>query len=178
MHRTLIAVALIAVAGCAATTPSTLEASITDRPRAPVGHAPDDPMFQFAGTWEGTLNGFNAPNFIDGAGFPMTFRLVIGTDDSVAVFHLKDNGDWDEMKHEFFQLIRWGSQAVVSSITSGHDDDGTWVEGSTFCLVHHDRDSLVAYWLRTVNNLDMPPTAEYYHFAWGNSGQMHRVTSP
>ena len=135
-------------------------------------------MFQFVGSWEGTLNAFNGPNFIDATGLSGSFRIVIDANNSVAVFYRKKNGDSEEAKRGSFALSTWGSQAVVWAIDSGHDQDGTWVEGWTFCLVHLDGDTLVAYWLRNVNNLDIARTDSNYHFAYGYSGQMHRVTGP
>ena len=170
LMRAFVIAAVLCLSGCSTIHPNQAAKST---PVAPEGHSPSDPMFQFIGTWEGKLDGYNAPHFIDGAGFPMTFRIVI-TPDSVRVLQ-SQKGEWKEMKPGFFRLNQWGSQAIVSSITSGRDDEGTWVESSSFTLMHHNPDTLIAYWLRRVNNLDIPADRPYYHFAWGNSGEMHRV---
>lgn len=165
-HALLIALPVIGLLSACASAPPV--------PSAPAGHSADDPMFQFVGTWEGTLDGYNAPNFLDSAGYPLTYRIVIEDNGSASVYTLV-KGKWKEAKHGFFRVAHFGSQAIVSSITSARDEDGTWVEGSTFTLVHHDTNTVVAYWLRTVNNLDLLPTADGFHFAWGYSGPMHRM---
>jgi hypothetical protein len=163
MKRILTFFVLLALTACA--TP----------PSAPSGRSPDDPMFQFSGTWEGALDGHGGPHFVDGSGHSRSFRIIIDSHGNATVFQQLDS-EWKEMKPPgSFRLTKWGSQAVVSSITSGRDDEGTWVENTSFTLVRHDQDTVVAYWLRTVNNLDLPTTHEDYHFAWGFSGKMSRV---
>jgi hypothetical protein len=79
------------------------------------------------------------------------------------------------MKPGTFSIYNWGSQAVIYSLTSGQDKDGTWVEGSSFTLVHHSPSSIIAYWLRTVNNLNLPTDNPDFHFAWEFSGEMRKV---
>ncbi|HET7222299.1 MAG TPA: hypothetical protein VFI81_03800 [Rhodanobacteraceae bacterium] len=165
MKQLLLVFVVLLMAGCAGTPISS----------APVGHVPNEPMFQFQGTWQGKLDGYDAPNFIDSAKYPITFRIVIGQDNDARVFTL-EKGVWDEIKPGFFHVF-WagGPQVIITSITSGGDKDGTWVEGSTFTLVRDDADTLIAYWLRTVNNLDTSKDAKYHYFAWGYSGPMHRL---
>lgn len=140
---------------------------------APSGFAPGDPMFQFVGAWEGSLEGHSGPNLVAGAGVKRAFRIVIGAQ-QVHVFQRLD-GQWSEMKPGTFIIYNWGSQAVIYSLTSGKDSDGTWVEGSSFILVHHSSTSVIAYWLRTVNNLNLPSDNPDFHFGWEFSGEMHKV---
>jgi hypothetical protein len=135
-----------------------------------------DPMFQFEGTWQGAIEGFGGPNLVNGAGVTRECRLVIGSDGAAKAYQQLASG-WSEVKPGSFWVTHWASQALVRSITSGHDKDGTWVEGWTFILVHHDKDSLVAYWMRTVNNLDLPQTNDDFHFGWAFSGVLHRVAN-
>lgn len=169
MMRSAYLLVLTAALACGcATTEQPSEA-----PSAPIGHSADEAMFQFVGTWEGTLDGYNGPHFIDGVGFPMKFRIVV-TPTEVSVFNLV-KGEWHEMKPGAFHGNYFGPHAIISSSTSGQDDDGTWVESSTFTLAHTDTDTVIAYWQRTVNNLDIPPDQQYYQFAWGNSGVMRRA---
>jgi hypothetical protein len=155
-----------ALGGCA-TTPT---------PSAPYGHDVNDPMFQFAGTWEGSLHCYNGPHFIDGEGAALTFRIAIQKSLDASVFEFV-KGEWQEFKRGAFWTTQLGSQMIVNSLTSGPDEDGTWVEGSTFTLVHRDANTVIAYWLRTVNNLDIPPTDISFQFAWGCSGEMRMVES-
>lgn len=43
-------------------------------------------------------------------------------------------------------------------------------ESVTFTLVHDSPMMLVAYYVRAVNNLDLPVSNPDAHFAWGGSG--------
>jgi hypothetical protein len=140
---------------------------------APGGRAADDPMFRFDGGWEGTLAGHGGPDLVDGAGMQRAFRIEVGAGQARVFQQLR--GQWSEMKPGTFAVSAWGSQAVVYSLTSGQDDDGTWVEGSSFTLVRTSPDAVVAYWLRTVNNLDLPPQHPDHHFAWEFSGEMRKA---
>jgi hypothetical protein len=141
----------------------------------PTGRPPSDPMFQFVGLWEGSLAGFDGPDFFPGAGHEIVFRLFI-TPDAVHVF-TQSEGEWKESKPGFFSQSQWASQMIISSITSGHDDEGVWVESSIFTLVHVDSDTLQAYWVRAVNNLDLPLDHPDHHFAWGSSGHLKRINA-
>lgn len=167
---------VIVLAGC---TTSAIKTSPTagtySGTSAPAGYDSNDPMFQFLGVWEGTLDGHDGLNLVAGDGFKRSFRIAV-TPRQVRVFQ-QLNGEWSEMKSGAFGLSSWGPQAVISSLTSARDNDGTWVEGSSFTLVHHSAESLIVYWLRTVNNLDLPADNPDFHFAWEFSGEMHLVKS-
>lgn len=145
-------------------------------PGVPLNHASDDPRFQFRGTWIGTLRGYDAPSFIDSKRYPLSFCVFIGSADNAKVYKWS-KGKWKDFGNRPYSWTSWGSQAEVSALASGTDDDGTWVEGSRFTFVRYDADTSIVYWLRTVNNLDIPATAQYYYFAWGYSGRMHRVAA-
>ena len=165
---------LVVLAGCSMSTvknPSLTEAFL--QTSAPAGYDKDDPMFQFLGTWEGTLDGHSGPNLVAGSGFKRTFRIVVMAQ-QVHVFQQLDD-QWSEMKPGAFMISNWGPQAVVSSLTSAKDNDGTWVENSSFTLVHHSPGSLIVYWLRTVNNLNLPADNPDFHFAWEFSGEMRLI---
>ena len=166
MRKLLLFLFAGALAACATTEP----------PRAPYGYDVDDPMFQFAGTWEGALQCHSGPYFIDGDGAEFKFRIAIDRELVASVFSFID-GQWVEFKGGAFETKQWGSQMIVNSITSGRDEDGTWVEGSSFTLVYSDVNVVMAYWLRTVNNLDMQPSDIGFQFAWSCSGPMRMVES-
>jgi uncharacterized lipoprotein NlpE involved in copper resistance len=165
MTRSILLLVVLILSGCASRS--------VDDPLV-AGRAITDPMFQFDGTWEGAIDGFGGPNLVDGAGVTRQCRLVIGPGSMAKAYQQLDSG-WSEVKPGSFWVIHWASQALVRSITAGHDNDGTWVEGWTFLLVHRDKDSVVAYWLRTVNNLDLPQTNDDFHFGWGFSGVLYRA---
>jgi hypothetical protein len=170
-HWILLFAMVAGVPGCAS-----LSAPLhSNRPRAVLAHPAIDLRFQFQGTWEGTLDGYNAAHYTNSAGFPMRFRIVVGRW-HVSVYNFV-KGEWHEMKHGAFRMRNSGPHALIYSTTSGGDGDGIWVESSTFTLAHTGPDEVVAYWQRAVNNLDSPPTDQWYQFAWGYSGTMHRVTA-
>ncbi len=131
---------------------------------------------QFTGTWEGSLQCNNGHKFIDGEGATLKFRIVIRSDHEAAVFEFND-GKWQELKPGAFNSKRLGPQMIINSLTSGQDADGTWFEGSSFTLAHRNAKTLVAYWLRTVNNINLPPSDISYQYAWGCSGEMNYVQS-
>lgn len=166
---------ILSLVGCAtktvktASTPTAFSATA-----APAGVSSDNPMFQFAGVWEGTLNGHSGPDLAAGVGVKRSFRIVVDAQQAHAFQQI--DGQWSEMKAGTFSLFNWGSQAVIYSLTSGQDEDGTWVEGSSFTLVHHSPSSIIAYWLRTVNNLNLSPDSPDFHFAWEFSGEMHKAS--
>lgn len=141
---------------------------------APIGHAANEPLFQFQGSWVGTLRGYDAPFFQDGKADHKTFCIFIGPHGKADVFSWK-NGEWSNFGNRSFGAFFWGPQAMITSVASGHDDDGVWVEGLTFTLVRYDLHTATAYWLRTVNNLDMPKTDRWHTFAYGYTGRMRRI---
>jgi hypothetical protein len=172
----LIALLFVAImfAGCSANVVKHQPAPEVFAPvSAPDGLSPSEPMFQFSGAWEGTLNGHDGPNLVDGLAAKRAFRIVVDAK-QVHVFQQLD-GHWSEMKAGTFHISNWASQAVISSLTAGKDKDGTWVENSSFTLVHHSPSSIIAYWLRTVNNLNLPVDNPDFHFGWEFSGEMHQV---
>lgn len=135
-------------------------------------------MFQFAGTWQGKIEFFDAPRFEPSPkGAAMDVRFVIHLP-SVRVFARpvsNKTAPWGEVKSGYFGGQVWGSQAVFSSVTSGKDSDGLWVESISFNLVHDSPMTLVVYYVRAVNNLDLPVANSDAHFAWGGSGQFQRM---
>ncbi len=131
-------------------------------------------MFQFIGSWQGTLGGYSAPHFEDGASSPLTVKIIIKPKRVAQVFTLA-SGKWEELKPNTFAVEHYGPHAIVVSTTSGKDSDGTWVETYVFTLASTSPGQLVAYALRTVNNLDMVPGHPHRQFAFGNSGVMHLI---
>ncbi|MCW0424761.1 hypothetical protein [Xanthomonas sacchari] len=144
------------------------------RPRPVLAH-PSDASFDFQGSWEGVLDGFDAPHYVDSAGFPMRFRFVVSRW-HVRVYTLV-SGAWREMKPGQFRMRNSGPHALIYSTTSGRDEDGVWVESSSFTLARTSNDEMIVYWQRTVNNLDVPPTDQWHQFAWGYSGTMRRAAA-
>jgi hypothetical protein len=175
MRLTALSVATALLAGCSTTSIKNVPAAAAfSAAKAPYGFMSSDPMFQFVGTWEGTLEGHSGPNLVAGAGSKIAFRIVIDPQQA-HVFQQLDSR-WSEMKPGTFSVYNWGSQAVVYSLTSGTDEDGTWVEGSSFTLMHNSPSSLIVYWLRTVNNLNLSADNPDFYFTWEFSGEMHKFS--
>lgn len=162
-----LALSLLATSCAAVTAPL-----YTHRPRPVLAH-PTDARFDFQGTWEGSLDGFNAPNYVDSAGFPMRFRFAVSRW-HVRVYNMV-KGSWQEMKPGQFRMRNAGPHALIYSTSSGRDEAGVWVESSSFTMARTSKDEMSVYWQRTVNNLDVAPTDEWYQFAWGYSGTMRRT---
>lgn len=164
---------LVLLAGCAAR--KTVK---NPPPQAPQGRSASDPMFQFRGTWQGRIDFFNAPRFEPSSKrTSMEIRFVIHLP-SVRVFTRpvsNKTAPWAEVNSGQFGGQIWGSQAVLNSVTSGNDSDGLWIESISFTLVHDSPMTLVVYFIRAVNNLDLPVANPDAHFAWGGSGQFQRV---
>lgn len=169
----LLACLLALLAGC------TGDKVVKNLPlQAPQGRSASDPMFQFVGTWQGRIDFFDAPRFEpDSKGQSMDVRFVIRPQNAKVFARPVSNATapWTEVKPGFFAGKTWGSQAVISSLTSGTDKDGLWVESVSFTLVHDSPMTLVVYYVRAVNNLDLPVANPDAHFAWGGSGQLQRV---
>ncbi|WP_369915412.1 hypothetical protein AB8810_02045 [Xanthomonas sp. NCPPB 3005] len=95
--RWTVALALFLLTSCATVTAPLY----TYRPRPVLAH-PSDAKFDFQGTWEGVLDGFDAPRYVDSAGFPRRFRFVISRW-QVRVYNVV-KGSWQEMKPGQFRL--------------------------------------------------------------------------
>ena len=84
---------------------------------------------------------------------------------------------WDATKDWQFQVQRKLTNAVVSAINSGRDDDGLWVETWVFALTQKDRNTLISNWFWVMNNNNLPLTTDYGKFSLAARGELHR-TSP
>jgi len=131
--------------------------------------------FQFIGTWEGSLEGNNGSHFSNSVGRQLKVRIVIIAQNDVSVFFLEED-KWVEINHGLFKIAQWGPHALLVSISSGDDQDGTWVESFSSTLAYIDDNTIVAYWLRTVSNISLPTTDKNYQWARSFSGALNRVS--
>jgi hypothetical protein len=127
---------------------------------------PDD----LRGDWRGTLVIANAPDSHDDLDWrnPNRFRFVI-SESSVHVLAW-DNETWREIKPGTFAITTYETSAVITSITSGNDEDGVWVETWSFAVTVIDSDHIRAMFQRQVNNKDMKrddPAATWGQIAFG-----------
>lgn len=139
------------------------------------GQAPD--IGTIDGTWEGELSYLTGPGLgqrrPDAPPSVLKIRIVIDKND-VHVFNFL-NGTTEEAKLGSLRLTRLLTNAVVASIDSGNDKDGTWVETWTFVLTLKDKGTLNAIWTRQVNNINLPLDVSYSKFARAASGELKRV---
>jgi hypothetical protein len=159
MYRSFIAKVLLtaivaSVAACTATTS-------VSKPVVPL---------DLRGDWRGTLVIANAPDSHDDLEWrnPNRFRFVV-SESSVRVYAW-DNETWRETKPGTFDITTYETSAVITSITSGTDEDGVWVETWSFAVTVIDSDHLRAMFQRQVNNKDMKrddPAATWGQIAFG-----------
>jgi hypothetical protein len=132
---------------------------------------------EFHGTWEGTLQRTSLPSaevkpeWTDAG----RIRIVISKAD-VKVFTWNDD-EWRQIKPKTFGITVFDTNAVISSITSGRDNDGVWVETWSFAVSIIDSQRLHALFQRQVNNKDLPrddPDATWGTVAFG---KLERVSN-
>jgi hypothetical protein len=126
-------------------------------PRAQL-HCDDSPT-NFAGTWNLALVTTKAPP----AGTPKRNYRISIENDAAKVFY-EDKDKWIESKPGTFRLTREGQTAVISSIDSGWDFDGQWIETWTFYLLRTGEKTAFASFVRTVNNPHLPPSLSWKAF--------------
>ncbi len=123
------------------------------------------------GTWEGELRNVD----MEGKGRTgPTWQRVVIQDGKATVFYKKKDGQIFEVKPGKFQVQRHLTNALVFAIDSGRDKDGVWVETWAFAITQKDRNTLIANFIRVVNNNDLPLTAEYSKFSVAAAGELQR----
>jgi len=69
------------------------------------------------------------------------------------------------------------TNAVLTTIDSGNDKDGHWVETWTFSLSLKDKDHMLVHWNRVVNNTDFPIEKQGSKFSVVEMGELVRTAS-
>jgi hypothetical protein len=54
------------------------------------------------------------------------------------------------------------------------DNEGTWVETWVFAVTQKDRETLIAGFLRLVNNNDLPLSVDHSKFSGAETGELQR----
>lgn len=152
--RVLFTAIVASVAACTATT-------TVNKPVVP---------HDLRGDWLGALVIANAPDSHDDLEWrnPNRFRFVIS--ESAVRVYAWDNETWREIKPGTFGITTYETSAVITSITSGTDEDGVWVETWSFAVTTINSDQLRAMFQRQVNNKDMKrddPAATWGQIAFG-----------
>jgi hypothetical protein len=129
--------------------------------------APPGPL---GGVWQGTLRLSKVPvrgGEWDWKTDDQEFRLEISGDGAKVATH--PNGIWRENPRSF-NVVQLDTNAVITSITTGRDKDGDWVETWTFVVTLLDSTHLETTWHRQVNNKELPrgdPNAAWDIFGYG-----------
>jgi hypothetical protein len=73
---------------------------------------------------------------------------------------------------------RLETNATATSLDSGNDEDGHWVETWSFAMTLEDRDHMILHWTRIVNNVNLPLDKKISKFSVVEMGKLLRVASP
>jgi hypothetical protein len=121
----------------------------------------------FVGTWSGTLKSVKS-----GEEGGSELRVVI--DESGAHVFFRLNNSWAEAKPGKFSLTSKDGTAVISTLDTGWDFDGEWIETWEIHLLRLDTSEAFVNLTRTVNNPDMPPTMAWRTFTTVSEGIFKR----
>jgi hypothetical protein len=110
---------------------------------------------QFHGQWQGTLRRAKLPDVTKDFEWshPARVRIDISSTETRVYFWINDK--WLEIKPRSFGITVFDTNAVITSITSGTDVDGVWVETWSFALSRIDSHRLHASSHRQVNNKNL-----------------------
>lgn len=123
------------------------------------------------GVWEGSLA-------VVQVGAPTTKKLETWTlrieisGESARVWY-KPESEWVEIPRPF-RVQRLRSNAVVTSIESGRDEEGIWVETWSIALAQKSEKAALAVYSRLVNNENLPLTSEHKAFSVAATGELTR----
>ena len=133
------------------------------------------------GTWSGTTNCLYDPGLwpedISDTGWNIS---IDGANAKIEMITRSKSGK------EYRSLVddrpifvrRLETNAVLTTIYSGNDEDGHWVETWTFSLSLKDKDHLLAHWNRVVNNTDFPINKKASKFSIVEMGELARSAPP
>ena len=135
------------------------------------------------GTWEGQMKWGQMKWFDTGDrqrhGEPFTQRIII-QGQAARVFRFKgtqmEEITWDTTKEWPFQVQRKLTNAVISAINSGRDDDGLFVETWVIAVTQKDRNTLLSNLFWVMNNNNLPLTVNYSKFSLAAKGELRRIS--
>ena len=129
------------------------------------------------GTWEGQMKWFDTGDR-QRHGEAFTQRIIIQGQEA-RVFRFKgtqmEEITWDTTKQWPFQVQRKLTNAVISAINSGRDDDGMFVETWVLAVTQKDRNTLISNLFWVMNNNNLPLTVNYSKFSLAAKGELRRV---
>jgi hypothetical protein len=126
------------------------------------------------GTWQGDLAVIRTPTTV-GPGRPYTVRIVITGATAHVFARDTSGGPFQEVKPGAFRVGRLGPSAIILSMDSGQDDEGTWIETWTFVVTLKAPNALITNLYRVVNNVDLPLSIDHSKFTEAEAGELARV---
>lgn len=123
----------------------------------------------FRGTWTSPLRWQQATP--DGSS--PQIRIVVSAE--APKVYLGSEGQWTEVKPGRFQARQLEDTLVVSSLDSGWDLDGKWIESLTVQLLRVAKDEAVLSFVRTVDNVYVPESTGLRTFLSVAEGRASRT---
>ena len=133
----------------------------------------------FDGTWEGKLKQLvSYPDPKQVSQVDLLERRLIISGDSVRVYSRQD-GKWLESKPGAYRIFTHKTNAVIFATNS----DAGWVETHNYTITHKGRDDLYVYFVRSVNNFELPADHKNENGMDGRTfqarfGEMVRAATP
>lgn len=139
------------------------------------GQTPPD-VKRMDGMWEGALTYVMQSPVPDTEAKPYEVRLTIRGNRPVSwEWRPGVDREWRSRKH--FQYFRYRDKPGLLGgefLHSGHDEDGLWSEHQSLILSRKNAETLVAYWVRVVNNVELPREDPDATWSWCLTGDLHR----
>lgn len=123
------------------------------------------------GVWEGSLTAARVDVPTGDKSKPFSLRIEI-SGESARVWY-KSDSKWVDVARSF-RVQRLRSNAVVTSIDSGRDEEGIWVETWSIALAQKRDDVALAVYSRLVNNENLPMTSDHKAFSAVATGELAR----
>jgi hypothetical protein len=124
----------------------------------------------FSGEWSGAVK-WSKSGPVSGADASTDVRIVIGQGQPRVFMKY---GDWREVKPGKWRLSQLEETMILSSLDSGSDFDGIWIEAWDFHLLRLNVDEAAVSYMRTVNNRDMPASLSWRTFTTTAQGHIRR----
>ena len=125
------------------------------------------------GAWEGALDYIHGSGLLQRKYPPQTWRIVL--DNNTAHMFIIRDGKLQEVHPGKFKVERLRTNVIVYGVTSGRDNDGEWIESSSFILLQTAPDALGVTSAGAVNNANLPLDRDISKFFSVQTGIFHRV---
>jgi hypothetical protein len=124
----------------------------------------------FSGEWIGAVK-WSKSGPVSAADASTDVRIVIRQGQPHVFMKYRD---WMEVKPGKWRLSQLDETMILSSLDSGSDFDGIWIEAWDFHLLRLNADEAAVSYMRTVNNRDMPASLSWRTFTTTAQGHIRR----